>query len=230
MKKFLLIVLGLVVVVIGAAVALPFVLPTETYKQQLIAQVERATGRTLIIAGPLEFSILPQLALEAEQVRFANLPGAAEADMASLDELQVELKLWPLLRGAVEVDRFVLVRPVIHLEVDEQGRPNWQFGGDAPAAEPAGGDGTAPEEAGEGGPIVPVTEVRLGDIRIEDGTLTYADAASGTSERIEHLNVSISLPDLQSRLAAQGSLGRRHGSHLLELPSLAVLRCAHYRS
>ena len=206
MKKFVLIVLGLVVVVIGAALALPFVLPTETYKQQLIAQVERATGRTLIIAGPLEFSILPQLALEAEQVRFANLPGAAEADMASLDELQVELKLWPLLRGAVEVDRFVLVRPVIHLEVDEQGRPNWQFGGDAPAAEPAGGDGTAPEEAGEGGPIVPVTEVRLGDIRIEDGTLTYADAASGTSERIEHLNVSISLPDLQSRLGAQGSL------------------------
>ena len=128
MKKLLLIVLGLVVVVIGVALALPFVLPTETYKQQLIAQVERATGRTLTIAGPLEFSLLPKLALEAEQVRFANLPGAAEADMASLDELQVELKLWPLLRGAVEVDRFVLVRPVIHLEVDRQGRPNWQFG------------------------------------------------------------------------------------------------------
>jgi AsmA protein len=216
MKKLLLIVLGLVVVVIGVALALPFVLPTETYKQQLIAQVERATGRTLTIAGPLEFSLLPKLALEAEQVRFANLPGAAQADMASLDELQVELKLWPLLRGAVEVDRFVLVRPVIHLEVDRQGRPNWQFGGDQPPAGQAGGD-AAPEQAGDGGPIVPVTEVRLGDIRIEDGTLTYADAAGGTSERIEHLNLSISLPDLQSRLAAQGSLAYKGQTVKLDL-------------
>jgi AsmA protein len=217
MKKLLLIVLGLVVVVIGVALALPFVLPTETYKQQLIAQVERATGRTLTIAGPLEFSLLPKLALEAEQVRFANLPGAAEADMASLDELQVELKLWPLLRGAVEVDRFVLVRPVIHLEIDQKGRPNWQFGGEQPTAEEAGGDGSAPEAPGDGGPIVPVTEVRLGDIRIEDGTLTYADAASGTSERIEHLNVSISLPDLRSRLAAQGSLAYKGQTVKLDL-------------
>jgi AsmA protein len=197
MKKLVLIVLGLVVVLIGAALAIPFLVPTETYKQQLEAQVERATGRALTIEGPLEFSILPQLALAAENVRFANLPGAAEAEMARLAELQVQLKLWPLLRGAVEVDRFVLVKPVIHLEVDAQGRPNWQLGGEEPAAEPAGEDG---------GPSVPVTELRLGDIRIVDGTLTYADAASGTTERIERINLSVSLPDLQSRLGAEGSL------------------------
>ncbi|HSA80002.1 MAG TPA: AsmA family protein, partial [Geminicoccaceae bacterium] len=198
MKKLVLIVLGLVVVVIGAVVVIPFVVPTETYKRQLETQVERATGRTLTIAGPVEFSILPQLGLAAENVRFANPPGAAEADMASLKELQVELKLWPLLRGAVEVDRFVLVEPVIHLEVNPQGRPNWQLGGAEPAAEPTGDAG--------GGPGVPVTELKLGDIRIVNGTVTYSDAAGGSSERIEGINLSVSLPDLQSRLAAEGSL------------------------
>jgi AsmA protein len=202
MKKFVLIALGLIVVLIGAAIAIPFVVPTETYRQQLEAQVERATGRALTIDGPLEFSILPQLALAAEDVRFANPPGAAEADMASLEELQVQLKLWPLLRGAVEVDRFVLVEPVVHLEVDQQGRPNWQLGGEEPAAE------QTPEQADDegGGPGVPVTALRLGDIRIVDGTVTYADAASGRTERIEGINLSVSLPDLQSRLAAEGSL------------------------
>ena len=84
MKKLVLIVLGVVVVLVGAALALPFVVPTDTYRQQLEAQVERATGRALTIAGPMEFSILPRLALAAEDVRFANPPGAAEADMASL--------------------------------------------------------------------------------------------------------------------------------------------------
>jgi AsmA protein len=212
MKKFLLIALGLIVVLIGAAIAIPFVVPTETYKQQIEAQIERATGRELTIAGPLEFSILPQLALAAEDVRFANPPGAAEADMASLQELQVQLKLWPLLRGAVEVDRFVLVKPVIHLEVDQQGRPNWELGGE-PAAEqtpePTGGEG--------GGAGVPVTELKLGDIRIVDGTATYTDAASGRTERIEGINLSVSLPDLQSRLAAEGSLAYKGRTIALDL-------------
>jgi AsmA protein len=212
MKKFVLIALGLIVVVIGAAIAIPFVVPTETYKQQLEAQIERATGRTLTIAGPLEFSILPQLALAAEDVRFANRPGAAEADMASLQELQVQLKLWPLLRGAVEVDRFVLVKPVVHLEVDQQGRPNWQLGGEPPAEqtpEQTGGEG--------GGPGVPVTELKLGDIRIVDGTATYSDAASGRTERIEGINLSVSLPDLRSRLAAEGSLAYKGRTIALDL-------------
>ena len=202
MKKFILIALGLIVVLIGAAIAIPFVVPTDTYRQQLEAQVERVTGRALTIEGPLEFSILPRLALAAENLRFANPPGAAEAHMASLKELQVELKVWPLLRGSVEVDRFVLVEPVVHLEVDPQGRPNWQFGDAGPAAEP-----TPEPTGGEGdGPAVPVTELKLGDIRIVDGTVTYTDAAGGTTERIEGINLSVSLPDLQSRLAAEGSL------------------------
>jgi AsmA protein len=51
-----------------------------------------------------------------------------------------------------------------------------------------------------------VTELKLGDIRIVDGTVTYTDAASGRTERIEGINLSISLPDLRSRLAAEGSL------------------------
>jgi AsmA protein len=216
MKKLFLIVLGLVVVVIGAALVIPFVVPTETYKQQITAQVERMTGRQLTIAGPLEFSILPSLSLTADNLQFANLPGAAEADMASLKELQVKLKLWPLLHGAVEVDRFILVQPEVHLEVDQQGRPNWQFGAVAPSAKPpaeAGGGGGG----GGGAPGVPISEIKLGDIRVVDGTLTYSDASSGKSEKIEQINLSINLPDLQSRLAANGSLAYKGQTVKLDL-------------
>jgi AsmA protein len=203
MKKLILIVLGVIVVLIGAALALPFVIPTETYKEQLSAQVERATGRRLEIEGPLHVSLLPSVALQARDVRFANAPGAAEPDMAKLKELQVELKVWPLLRGSVEVARFVLVEPVIHLEVAKNGQPNWQFGalsagGPKPAA--AGGNGAS------GSSSLPISEIRLGDIRIENGTLTYADARSGASERIEAINLSVQLPDLHSPLQANGSL------------------------
>ena len=123
MKKFLLILLALVVVLIGAAVAVPFLLPMETYKQQIEAQVERATGRALKIEGPLDISLLPRLAMTAEDVRFANVAGSPRPDMVRLKGLQAELKIWPLLRGSVEVDRFVLVEPQFQLEIDAAGRP-----------------------------------------------------------------------------------------------------------
>jgi hypothetical protein len=45
MRKFLLVLLGLVVVLIGAALIVPFLVPTDTYKQQIAREVERATGR-----------------------------------------------------------------------------------------------------------------------------------------------------------------------------------------
>ncbi len=214
MKKFLLILLGLVVVLIGAALVLPFVIPTETYKQQLTAQVERATGRQLSIQGPLQVSLLPSVALKAENVRFANAKGAAEPDMVKLKALEVELKVLPLLHGAVEVARFVLVEPEIHLEVAKDGRPNWQLGpkaaGEANPA-PAGGG------AAGGGSGLPVSEIKLGDIRIQNGTLTYSDATSGASERVEAINLSLQLPDLESRLQANGSLAYKDQTVKLDL-------------
>jgi AsmA protein len=128
--------------------------------------------------------------------------------MVRLKSLQAELKIWPLLRGSVEVDRFVLIEPEFHLEIDAGGRPNWALG--APDAGTAPGT-QAPEQAGAGteepgGMGLPITELKLGDIRIENGTLTLSDARSGTEERIEAIDLDIDLPDLQSALAAKGSL------------------------
>ncbi len=218
MKKFLLVLVGLIAVVIGAAIIVPFVVPTETYKQQLAKQVEKATGRALTIDGPLDVTILPTLAVEMTEVRFANAPGSADPDMMRLEGLQAELKIWPLLRGAVEVDRFVLVEPEIHLEVDQQGRPNWQFGeatGDAPSD--ASGTGDAEPTS------LPLTEVKLGDIRLENGVLTYADATTGTSERIEAINMSLELPDIRSPFQAHGSLAYKGETIELELAVQSLL-------
>jgi AsmA protein len=210
MKKFLLVLLALVVVLIVAALAVPFLLPMETYKQQIEAQVERATGRALAIDGPLDISLLPTVAVTAEELRFANVEGSARPEMVRLKGLQAELKIWPLLRGSVEVDRFVLVEPEFHLEIDAAGRPNWALGapkagtGDEPQAQAPDQPGTGTEQPG-GAMRLPITELKLGDIRIENGTLTLADARSGTEERIEAMNLDLDLPDLQSPMAAQGS-------------------------
>jgi AsmA protein len=212
MKKFLLALLGVIVLVVAAAIVVPFLLPTDTYKQQIEAQVERLTGRKLAISGPLDISLLPTVAVTAEDVRFANVEGGTAPEMMALKGLQAELKIWPLLRGTVEVDRFILIEPEFHLEIDAEGRPNWAFG--APQDEAAVAAETPQDEAATetpappeaGGMRLPVSEVKLGDIRVENGSLTFSDARSGAEERIEAINLDVDLPDLRSRLEANGSL------------------------
>jgi AsmA protein len=209
MKKFLLILLALIVVLIAAVVAVPFLLPMDTYKQQIEARVERATGRALKIDGPLDISLLPRLAVTAEDVRFANVAGSPRPDMVRLKGLQAELKIWPLLRGSVEVDRFVLVEPEFQLEIDAAGRPNWALGATqaGPAQQAEAPQPPVPTTSQPGGGMrLPITELKLGDIRIENGTLALADARSGTERRVEKINLDVDLPDLQSALAAKGSM------------------------
>jgi AsmA protein len=203
MKKFLIILLILVVVLIGGLALAPFLIPVDTLKGQLQAQVERATGRALQIDGPVDLQILPTLAVEAENVRFANAEGAASPDMATLKALQAELRLWPLISGRVEVGRFVLIQPVVHLEIDQEGRPNWRFG-EAPQQDTAGDRPVG--EAGGGGATLPISDLALGDIRLVDGTVTYSDARSGASHQAEDIDLTIELENLRSPLSATGSL------------------------
>jgi len=229
MRKFLLILLGLVVVLIGAALIVPFLVPTDTYKQQIARQVESATGRRLTIDGPLKFTILPRLSLEATGVTLANPPGASTPDMVRLKTLQLNLGILPLLSGTLEIDRFVLVEPEIVLEVDAEGKPNWQFG--TPTAEPTPQPEAQPEtqpeaKAPAGGGVIDqasggmLSEVKLGDIRIENGSLTYSDAQGG-SEQLSAINMTLLLPDLKSPLQAEGALDYKGQTITLQLDAQA---------
>ncbi|GAB4224932.1 MAG: AsmA family protein [Kiloniellaceae bacterium] len=201
MKK-LLIGLGVVVVLlIVAAVVIPMLIPLERYKSELQAQVEAQTGRELRIDGDISLSILPAIAVSVEDVGFANAPGASTPEMATIERLDVALQILPLISGEVAIDRFVLENPVINLEVDEQGRPNWQLETAAGAPAPSGEAGAAPDAAGGS----QVKELRLGDVRLVDGTLNYLDRRSGQEMQVSEVNMELSLPSLASPFAADGS-------------------------
>lgn len=200
MKKLLIGVAVLIVLVIIALVAAPLFIPVDTYKNELVAAVKRSTGRDFAINGKVSFSLLPSLALTADDVAFANPPGAASPQMAKLASLEVRLKLLPLLSRRVEVDKLVLVDPIIALEVDKQGKPNWQFAQAAPTA-PTPAPQAAPAASGGGA----LSGLSLGDVRLENGQLSYVDQRSGETLRLDKISMKVSLPDLDSPLAADGS-------------------------
>ncbi|MFQ5959267.1 MAG: AsmA family protein, partial [Alphaproteobacteria bacterium] len=203
MKKLLIAVAVVVLIVVAAAVVVPQFVPLETVKAEIASQVRAASGRELTIGGDIRLSVLPAIELEVEDVAFSNAPGASEAQMATLSELRLKLAFWPLLSGAVEVDSFVLVDPVVHLEVDAKGRPNWAFEAAAEGdAAPATEEAATPAE-GEAGPAV--TGLKLGDVRIVNGVLAYRDA-TGAEYRVSDINMKVELPAFDSPFKAEGSL------------------------
>ncbi len=202
MKK-LLIGLGVVVVLLlVAAVVVPMLIPLERYKSEIQAQVKAQTGRDLRIDGDISLSLLPTIAVSVEDVGFSNAPGASTPEMATIESLDVALQILPLISGEVAIDRFVLEKPVINLEVDEQGRPNWQLDMAEATPAPSGDTGGA---SGGGGAGSQVSELRLGDVRLVDGTLNYLDRQSGQEMQVSEVNMELSLPSLSSPFAAEGS-------------------------
>jgi AsmA protein len=191
-----------VVVLIVVAVALPFFLPTSVYKAQIIEQAKLATGRELKIDGDLKISIFPTLGVEVNKVRFANVAGAAEPDMVTMETLVAGAELWPLLSGSLQVTQVKFVDPVIHLEIDKNGRGNWLFEPERPGA--AG----APNETAPPPPPSSTSSADFSfrDVALTGGVLTYRDARDGTDQRVEAINANVKLPSLDEALEFDGGL------------------------
>jgi AsmA protein len=204
MKK-LLIGLGIVVVLLLAAViVVPMLVPLEQYKGEIQARAKEATGRDLRIDGDISLSLLPVIAVSVQDVGFSNAPGATTPEMATIDRLDVALQILPLLSGEVAVDRFILEKPVINLEVDANGKPNWQLDTAGAAAPSGGGSGDSAGSGGSDGGAT-VSEIRLGEVRLVDGTLNYIDRQGGQEITVSEVNMELSLPSLSSPFAAEGS-------------------------
>lgn len=197
MKKLLAIVGGILVLLIVVAVAVPFLVPTETYKNQVQKQVQAATGRDLSIAGDVGFSLLPSTTLTVNKLALSNPEWAQEDYLARLDSLKVKVDPWALFGGELKVQSFVLQNPVIQLEIGKDGTPSWQFGTS---------DGAEASGDGGGGGSMPLQDITLKDVRLANGEVVYFDARSGVRHRVTNVNASLALQTLDGPFSADGSL------------------------
>lgn len=208
MRKFLIGLVALVVLAVGAALIVPSFIDWNRYKGEIAARAMAATGRKLTIAGNLDLAVLPAPRLSVHDVRFANIAGGSAPDMARLKSLDVRVRLWPLLQGRVEVDSVTLVEPHILLEKLADGRVNWDIAPPkANAAAAANGAPARPGAPGMAGAAAPAFQ--LDRARIERGTLTWRDAAGGTEEKITGLTVDLAAGSIHGPFRVQGALTAR---------------------
>jgi AsmA protein len=126
--------------------------------------------------------------------------------MVSLSGMTVALKLMPLLSSRIVVEKFILLAPLINLEIDEGGRPNWHFAGMAGRAGTVAGTTEAAQVQAEfqttGGSGI--EGLSLGEIRLENGTVHYSDWRSGEEVVIGKINMDLDMPSLEAPMVASG--------------------------
>ncbi len=126
MKTVFKIIAGLIVVIVIVIAAVLITFNPNDYKKQITDAVEQQTGRTLKINGDISLSVFPWIGFEVGKVSLSNAIGFSAADFARISRLDIKIKLLPLLRREVDVDKVRLHGLFVSLETHKDGKTNWQ--------------------------------------------------------------------------------------------------------
>src|SRR5690625_1269894 len=172
-------------------------------------RVAAATGRDFAIEGDLrgEFSWHPWM--RARDLRLANAEWAAAENLLEVEELALRIDARQLLRGRLVITDARIVGADIRLQVDEEGRTNWDLG-----------DG-AGEEADRSD--VPLLE----NLVVEDSQLFLDDASRDIQLEAQVAQAQVVSPDegsLPVSLEGEGRIQGRSFTLNASGGSLALLR------
>jgi AsmA protein len=221
LPRIALMVVGFGVVVTGLAAFGLSMMSADFVRDRIVAAVKERTGRDLVVAGSASFNIFPSVGVSLEKVSLSAAPGMTDAPpLVSMGALDVNVSLLPLLQRELRIKRLVLREPQFNLAVDADGRKSWRFTERPDAREPvrfaqaagAGSDAPgglasdAPTSGSNKGAPLRLSQLKLDDVRVDNGTIHYSDARSGSQHEIKSLNVSLALPAITEPLTAKGDM------------------------
>jgi uncharacterized protein involved in outer membrane biogenesis len=151
--------------------------------RDFVAQtVTQLVGRRLSLDGELDLNLSMTPSIVVSDIALANAPWASEPEMLTIERVEAEIELLPLLRGNVHIPRFHVEGVNSLVETSSDGVSNWML------AKPGDAEVVA-DEAGKAG------ELKLpwiGDAFIGEVEFTYHDGQSGqrVTAKLDHARLS----------------------------------------
>src|SRR5450432_332585 len=179
------------VALIGA-ISTSWFLDRDALRQAVEAQIRAVTGLDLVVKGNIDVSVFPGSYVSFHDV---GLKGGGTADPAlAVDVLTANLRLLPLLLQRFEIADVMMLRPQIRIVRDAKGDSNWTpFIDNIARTMKPGAD----------------NQVSFSEIRIQDGVLSYQDAANHVSEALDDIDLSLAWPSISRSFAATGQFDWR---------------------
>lgn len=163
----------LALAVIGVLLIVWFVDPNR-FRPRIESAVRDATGREFTLVGDIELGFFPWLALRTGHGSFGNAPGFGPEPMATWQSAQLGVRLFPLLRGDLVIDRVRLSGADVRLVRHPDGHGNWEGIGSGTPADPAENH----------------RHVSVDGVEIRDSRLSFVDEAASRRIAITALDLT----------------------------------------
>ncbi|QWD59362.1 AsmA family protein [Polynucleobacter sp. MWH-UH35A] len=162
----------LTLAVLAVWYASSFVNPAQL-TQLLSSSVKEATGRELKITGPVSLSLFPNISVKAEQLSLSNASWASDPNMLTFKKVELDIRIWPLLRGNVEISRIGVLGLEANLQTNKSGDGNWNFAAPVLAANTTSSQTTTMQTAASSSSDT--TFVSFEAMNIVDAQIHYQD-------------------------------------------------------
>ena len=177
MKTFLKVFTGIILLVVIAVAGFVYTFDANKYKEEIADLAEAATGRPVRIAGDMDISLYPWIGIKINDVTIENTSGFSNKTFATIGQFDVKVKIIPLLQKRLDIDKLVLHRLALDLEVNAAGENNWSdFAG-------ASDNDNAGSESGLAG-------FTIGGIDLADASITWVDVNTGKQLKLSNLSLS----------------------------------------
>jgi len=133
------VVIFLVVLVVGVAIAIPFLMDIDRYRPRVVAHIEEVTGKPVAI-GKLTLTILPKLSIRVDDFVLGNPSGFPKGDFLKAKRIYAEVDGRALWDRKVVVQSLELSDPVINLLSNSRGKSNFENPPAPKSAKKAGDD------------------------------------------------------------------------------------------
>ena len=182
------IVVGIILLILAATVIVKLVFTKEKLMAMLVPRIETALNRKVEIQD-VSVSIWRGLGVDVTGMKVLNPPGFNQDVLLKFDQLQVRVKLLPLLHKRIEISKLILKDPVINLEKT-----------------PAGVSNYADLTESKGGKII--LPVAFDQMEIKNGEIRYQDSQAGKEIFLHHLDQSarLSLDDKMENASIVGKI------------------------
>jgi AsmA protein len=184
LKKVLFLFIGIVALVIIAAISFVLLFDPNDFRDNIAAKVQQTTGRELVIEGDLEVSLFPWLAINIGKTTLGDAEGFGEEPFASFEQARLSVRIVPmLLRREVAIGTAALESFELNLAVASNGRSNWQ---DLIEANEAQAEVDDTDDTSADSP----TKIDVASIAISDAAVSYSNAQSGESYTLTNFNLT----------------------------------------
>ena len=181
LKKFVYAFFAIAALLVIAAVAFVLLFDPNDFREDIAAEVQRKTGRELVIEGDIDLTFFPWFAIRVGKTTLGNAPGFGATPFAGFDEARLSVGILPmLLRREVAVGAVVLDSLHLNLAVRENGSNNWQDLVDALEA-PAEDEDTSSADA---------AALDIAGIEIKNASVSYDDAQLGENYSLTNFNLN----------------------------------------